>query len=380
MQRISIPPRAGWQRKVERLGLIWHTAGGQPYWNESACYRFTAGEIDQLEAATAELYRLCLAAGQHVIDHDLFSRFGIPGHLAPLIEQAWEAEPPALNHGRFDLGYDGQSPPKMFEFNCDTPTAMFEAAVAQWHWKEEVFPGEDQFTSLHDKLLAKWRDIAPYLVSRRIHFTHVADAAGEDTLTVTYLRDLAQQAGLDTEPILVQDIGWDARRRRFVDLDERAIDVLFHLYPWEWLVNEEFGPHLVECHGAMQWIEPIWKMMWSNKALLAVLWELFPGHPNLLPAYLEPRGASYVKKPLLAREGANVTLVKDGSEIARTAGDYGHEGYVYQELYDLPDFAGNRPVVGSWIVDGEPAGIGIREGGMVTGNTGCFVPHVFAPR
>jgi glutathionylspermidine synthase len=66
--------------------------------------------------------------------------------------------------------------------------------------------------------------------------------------------------------------------------------------------------------------------------------------------------------------------------VIETPGDYGHEGYVYQDLYDLPDFDGNRPVLGSWIVDGEPAGLGIREGGLVTGNQGRFVPHVFEPR
>lgn len=380
MQRIAISPRPGWQRSVEQLGLIWHTPGGEPYWNEAAYYRFTAEQIDELEAATAELYRLCLAAGQHVIDHGLFHRFAIPAHLAPLIARAWEAEPPALNHGRFDLGYRGDGPPKLFELNCDTPTALFEAAVVQWDWQQEVLPRDDQCNSLHESLLARWRDIAPRLRGRRVHFTHAADAAGEDTLTVTYLRDLAQQAGLDTRPILVQDIGWHPRRRRFVDLEEETIDVLFHLYPWEWLVREDFAPYLVECHEQMQWIEPIWKMLWSNKALLVVLWELFPGHPNLLPASFEPRFASYVRKPLLAREGANVTVVEDGRTLATTSGPYGSEGFVHQALHHLPDFDGNRPVLGSWIVDGEPAGLGIREGGLVTGNAARFVPHVFTPR
>jgi glutathionylspermidine synthase len=380
MQRVAIAPRPAWQRKVERLGLLWHTAGGQPYWNESAYYRFTADQIDELESATAALYQLCLQAGQHVIDHGLLPRFGVPEHVVPLIERAWEEEPPALNHGRFDLGYDGRNPPKMFEYNCDTPTALFEAAVAQWSWKEEVLPDDDQFNSLHDKLIAKWRDIGPCLRSELVHFSHVDDRAGEDTLTVTYLRDLAEQAGLRSQPIFIQDIGWDARRRRFVDLDGRPIDVLFHLYPWEWLVNEEFGRHVGDCYDQMQWIEPVWKMLWSNKALLAVLWQLFPDHPNLLPAHFEPHGTSYVRKPLLGREGANLTVVRDGRTVVETGGNYGREGYIYQQLYELLDCNGVRPVIGSWTVDGEPAGIGIREGGLVTGNTGQFVPHAFSRR
>jgi len=378
MQRLATTPRPDWQRIVEHHGLIWHTVDNKPYWNESACYRFTTTEIDTLEAATAELYRLCLAAGQHVIDNNLFPRFGIPDYIVPLIRRAWDQEPPALNHGRFDLGYDGVHPPKMFEYNCDTPTAILETAVIQWEWKATVFPKSDQFNSLHDRLLAKWKDIAPYLKSRALHFTHVNDHAGEDTLTVAYLRDLANQAGMKSTAIFTHDIGWNATARRFVDLDGRPIDVLFHLYPWEWLTSEQFGPHIVDSYDAMDWIEPVWKMMLSNKAILPVLWELFPDHPNLLPCYAEPKGSTYVRKPMLAREGANVTVVKDGRIVAGTDGSYGAEGYVYQRLYDLPDFDGNRPVIGSWIVDGEPAGMGIREGGLITGNTARFVPHVFS--
>jgi glutathionylspermidine synthase len=380
MKRIPIEPRPRWQEEVERAGLLWHTADGRPYWNESAYYLFTADQIDEIEAATAELQALCMDAGQYILDRDLFARFGIPAWTVPFIRRAWDEEPPALFHGRFDLGYDGESPPKLFEYNCDTPTALFEAAVVQWDWKEAVLPAYDQFNSLHERLVAKWRDLAPYLRGNLVHFTHVDDDPGEDTLTVTYLRDTARQAGVSSAPILIGDVGWDSSLRRFVDLANRPIDVLFHLYPWEWLVNEQFGPHIADSYDAMQWIEPIWKMLWSNKALLAVLWEMHPGHPNLLPAFLEPKGKNYVRKPLLAREGANVTLVKDGRTLVETPGDYGHEGYVYQDLYGLPDFDGNRPVLGSWIVDGEPAGLGVREGGLVTGNQGRFVPHVFERR
>jgi len=380
MKRISIEPRADWRREVEKIGLVWHTAQGKPYWNEAAYYRFSADQIDEIEAATSALQRLCLDAGQAIIDRDLFSTFGIPEWVAPFIKRAWNEEPPALYHGRFDLGYDGVQPPKLFEYNCDTPTSLFEAAVVQWDWIEAVLPGLDQFNSLHERLVAKWRDLLAELPGRHLHFTHVEDDSGEDTLTVTYLRDTARLAGVDSTPIVVKDIAWDSRLRRFVDMEERPIDALFHLYPWEWLIHEGFGPHIAESYDQMLWIEPVWKMLWSNKSLLALLWEMFPNHPNLLPAYFEPRGESYIRKPKLGREGANITIVRDGRSLVETQGDYGDEGYVYQQLFELPNFDGNRPVLGSWIVDGEPAGMGIREGGLVTGNTARFVPHVFDKR
>jgi glutathionylspermidine synthase len=160
---------------------------------------------------------------------------------------------------------------------------------------------------------------------------------------------------------------------------DEPIKAAFKLYPWEWLVNEEFAPQLLESlGGGTLWLEPIWKMIWSNKAILAVLWGMFPDHPNLLPAGLDiPTIGDAVAKPLLAREGANVSIRKAGAVVAETEGDYGEEGYVYQALYPLPETApGVFPVIGSWVVDGEPAGMGIREDGLITGNTARFVPHV----
>lgn len=131
----------------------------------------------------------------------------------------------------------------------------------------------------------------------------------------------------------------------------------------------------------MHWMEPAWNMLLANKGLLAILWEMFPHHPNLLPAYLgNPRDLrSYAKKPLFSREGANVTLIQDARTVERTDGDYGEEGYVYQALRLLPEFDGVHPVLGSWLIDGEPAGMGIRESlALVTDDRSRFVPHVIS--
>jgi glutathionylspermidine synthase len=130
----------------------------------------------------------------------------------------------------------------------------------------------------------------------------------------------------------------------------------------------------------MQWIEPIWKMLFSNKGLLAILWEMYPNDDLLLPAFLDgPRDLKdYVRKPLLGREGANITLVRAG-EKEQTYGQYGSEGFVYQALAPIPNLQGNYPVIGSWIIaDQGPAGMGIRESDTpVTTHTSRFVPHLF---
>jgi glutathionylspermidine synthase len=207
-----------------------------------------------------------------------------------------------------------------------------------------------------------------------VHFTCDADSL-EDQGNLDYLRDTATQAGLDARAIAIADIGWDGGR--FVDLEALPISTLFKLYPWEWMVREEFGPYLAR--GSMRVIEPPWKMLLSNKAILPVLWEMFPEHPNLLAASFEPGrfATDCVKKPLYSREGANVSITAGGTTL-EAPGDYGDEGFVWQAYRELPRFDGNYAVIGSWIVGDEPAGIGIREDATpITRNSSRFVPHHF---
>ena len=377
MQREALSPRRDWQGKVEALGLTWHSVGTAPYWNESAAYQFTMREVTELEQAASDLYEMFVQAGQYVVDQNLNQRFGIPDWIWPTVKAVWTEIPPALNYGRFDLGYDGVSPPKLFEYNCDTPTSLLEAAVVQWFWKEEVFPTADQFNSLHEQLIDKWKDIAPYLESPSVHFAHSGPAQAEDGLTTAYMMDLAAQAGLTPLRVRMSDIGLRAGPSvGLFDLEGREIRTLYKLYPWEWMVNEPFGQTLPKMIDRTRFIEPIWKLIWSNKAILPILWDLFPRHPNLLWASAEaPRSQSYAVKPLLSREGANITLVRDGQIVAAAEGPYAGP-VIYQDLYDLPKFADTRPVLGVWTVDGRPAGMGVREDGLITGNLARFTPHI----
>jgi glutathionylspermidine synthase len=237
MRRLKINTRSDWQGRVERVGLTYHTlADGSPYWDESACWEFTSGEIDRIEAATTELQKLALDAGDAIMDQDRLKQMGIPDAAAPAIRAAWNGEPPAL-YGRFDLAYDGTTI-KLLEYNADTPTGLIEAAVAQWYWLKDCFPDADQFNSVHEKLIAKWKDLKDYATSP-VYFAH--GGAEEDAMTVSYLQDTAHQAGISTRFIKMNEIGWDAKRECFVDLQSKVIGTLFKLYPWEWLLREPFG-------------------------------------------------------------------------------------------------------------------------------------------
>jgi glutathionylspermidine synthase len=374
MRRVEGEARRNWQAKVEELGLSFHTPG-DPYWYESAYYVFSANEVDELEKATNRLHRMCIEAAEHVIEKRRYKELGIPGDVRELIERSWEEDQPSI-YGRFDLSYDGEHPPKLLEYNADTPTALYEAAVVQWKWLEELFPGKDQFNSIHERLIETWKGLKPYLKGEPLYFASLDDA--EDIVTSSYLRDCASQAGIATDQLLVPSIGWDNGARRFVDESNRPIASMFKLYPWEWLLTEDFSNFLL-ADRETQWIEPAWKQILSSKGILAILWELHPGDPNLLESYLDVgknRLTKYVQKPLFSREGGNVTMYDERGAFARTDGPYGSEGFIYQALAPLPEFAGQRAVVGSWIVGQEAAGVGIRESaGPITDNRSRFVPH-----
>jgi glutathionylspermidine synthase len=393
MDRHPSEPRAGWQAIIEEQGLIyWPTIledGSEiSYWNEENFYSFTVNEVYEMEAATRVLLEMLVEAGDAIIEQNLFSKMGIPGWTVPRIKETWESEPPML-YGRFDFAY-GKDGLKLLEYNADTPTCLLETAI-QWHWVQDVFgPSGDQWNSVHESLVARWKEMAQAnrLPGERLHMVHtVSEQSGEDFTTTGYLAATANQAGLQVELMPVEQIGFE-EDFGFVDLEGRPMRTVFKLYPWEWMAHENFCTPAMERMGDGQgetiWIEPIWKMLWSNKGILPVLWDLFPGHPNLLPAYFdgeEPDDLeNYVRKPLLAREGANATAVLDGEVVAEGPDqDYGEEGFVLQAYSDLGEYDGWRPVIGVWTVDMEPVGCGIREQtGLITNNTSRFTPHIIS--
>lgn len=382
MKRITVAPRPDWQSEMARIGFNYHSIDGN-YWQEDACYVFTESQIDLLEDATNALHHMYVQAVAHVVKTGDYARLGIDDIAAKQIEDSFGRQAPSL-YGRFDLCFDGINPPKLYEYNADTPTALFEASVAQWYWLQAqggILRGADQFNNIHERLLVEFESLKPMLGYDTLYLTAVSDSI-EDLTTTQYLQDVAIQAGLQTDYIDIGNIGYRMSDGQFTDLNDNIIRHLFKLYPWEWLLAEEFGRYIASSN--IHLIEPAYKLLMSNKALLTVLWDMFPNHPNLLAASLNPNDIStnVVKKPFFSREGANISLTHANQTLS-THGQYGQEGYVYQESKPLPKFSNNQSqdvfaVIGSWIVGHSAAGIGIREDStLITKDTSLFVPHAF---
>ena len=385
MQRIVTSPRPNLDQRATETGFDFVRVDGDIYWDERAYYRFTRRQIeDHLEDPSTELSALCLDfVARAVRDERILQQLAIPVHAWDLIADSWRRGDPSL-YGRFDLAYDGTAPAKLLEYNADTPTALFEASVFQWGWLEDAITqkiapaGSDQFNSIHEALIAGLQEIAEGNKSQTLHLACMP-GSNEDQGLVAYLADCAAQALFQTIQLQIGDVG-SRGQGPFVDLQNRPIELLFKLYPWEWMFADASSRSPSMAHT--RFLEPPWKAILSNKAILPLLWAIAPGHPNLLPSYFvdDPKrdalGGRYARKPFHSREGMNIVLVDDGKVLDTADGPYGEGDAVLQALAPLPTFDGNTPVIGSWIISGKACGIGIREDTtLITKNTSRFVPH-----
>tara|TARA_B100000686_G_C16742207_1_gene947261 strand:- start:136 stop:1296 length:1161 start_codon:yes stop_codon:yes gene_type:complete len=383
MERIKVTPREDWRTTAESHGFTFHSPDDETYWDESAYYNFTLEQIEvDIEQPTEEIEQLCFQVVEKVVnDEELLKRIGIPERFWDFVAQSWWNQDRNL-YGRLDFSYNGTTPAKLLEYNADTPTSLYEASIFQWVWLEQAIEQElipknsDQFNSIHEALTSAFPKLG---ISGLLHLACCKDSL-EDEGTIEYLADCARQGKIETRLIYIEDIGVDINGK-FTDLQDETISNLFKLYPWEWIMADDFGKHVPS--SDISFIEPPWKAILSNKGLLPLLWEMFEGHPNLLPAYFEDDPeistleGNYVRKPLFSREGENIEIFESGHQTLKAEGVYGAEGYIVQQLNPLPNFGTRYPVIGSWIVASESCGMSIREDStLITGDDAHFIPHV----
>lgn len=400
MKRVNLPERPGWRAEAERLGFTFADMYGEPYWDETSAYEFSLAQIEgDIEDPCTELHQMCRVAVDAIVKSEaLMARMGLPPAHWDMIAESWQAGETEL-YGRFDLSYDGKGPAKVLEYNADTPTALYESASFQWLWLEQMIEsgflskGSDQFNGIHEALVARFADI--FEPATDVHFAAMKDNP-EDYATVEAMAWAAREAGLgahytDLDQIAVSTEG------QFLDSEDRVIGALFKLYPWEDLMRDPFADR-VSASGC-RFLEPPWKALVSNKAILSVLWQLFEGHPNLLPAFFhedvvaalagrriddglfsrsqDMLSDGYVIKPLFSREGGSVDIVEGGVKTeAATNRDYDAHPKIVQAYHPLPVFDDMRPVIGAWVVGRTCVGMGLREDkARITQDLSRFKPH-----
>lgn len=407
MDKITLPERPDWRQTATEAGFTFADMHGEPYWDESSAYRFGLRQIeDDIEDPATELHAMCREAAEAVIaSESLMAKLGIPEPYRDLVAHSWRRNEPEI-YGRFDLAYDGHGPASLLEYNADTPTSLYESAAFQWQWLEDqlgagLLPaGADQFNGIHEALVERFRALFP--AGTELHFTAIGGNP-EDYATVEAMGWAAREAGMGAHYSDLDRIGVTADGQ-FLDSEDRVIGTLFKLYPWEDLLADDYARHIAG--SGCLFLEPAWKALLSNKGLLPVLWQMFEGHPNLLPAFFADDVADalvaggrparevaasfgraadrlaqgHVVKPIFSREGAGISIVERGDVTEASANtDYDRHPRIVQAYRPLPVFDGFRPVIGAWIVGQACVGMGLREDrARITQDLSRFKPHFIA--
>jgi glutathionylspermidine synthase len=371
MKRMPLQPREDWRSRVERDGLVWHADADGLCWNESAVYEFAPSEIEKVRAVACDLENIFMQAAGHVLSEGLWSRVGIDERDVSVVKASWERGENSL-HGRFDLLLDEDGNPKLLEYNSETALLLVESAVVQRGWLQDVMPSSAQWNSIHECLVAGWRDV-------REEHVHLAwrPRHREVEETIRYMARVVREAGKTASLMPLHRLGWRRSDRTFVDESSAPVTCCYKLYPWEWMLCEPFAGHLG--HSETRFIEPLWRLILSSKGMLCLLWELFPDHPALMPCHesAEQMRGPFVSKPLFGHEGQNIEIWEDGAITAGRQGEYENERRVFQQLIRSPRHDGRIAQLGVWMVRGKPVGLGMRESmhPIISGDS-SFVPHV----
>lgn len=376
---------------LESIGFGWHTDLDGSRYISNELVSITQDEAEAFYEATNELYDMYVAAAEYVINNDLFHELGIPFNLVDTIKASWENDVHWHLYGRFDLagGIDGK-PIKLIEFNADTPTSLFETAIIQWAMlKFNNLDEAAQFNDAYEALVENFKRLVTleedtsafdeYYEGWKILFSSIAGSV-EDENTTRLLESAARDAGFECDFAFVDEVSFDDENGIF--WNGQNWEYWFKLIPWEMIAIDESDlaliiKNIIKNQKAII-LNPAYTLLFQSKGIMKILWDLYPNHPLLLESSFEPlNGKKQVKKPFLAREGANVSIINsDGSIEIQNDGEYANGKFLYQEFADFAkDENGNSYQAGMFFAF-EGCALGFRKGKDIIDNYSKFVGHI----
>lgn len=376
---------------LESIGFGWHTDLDGSRYISNELVSITQDEAEAFYEATNELYDMYVAAAEYVINNDLFHELGIPFNLVDIIKASWENDVHWHLYGRFDLagGVDGK-PIKLIEFNADTPTSLFETAIVQWAMlKFNNLDEAAQFNDVYEALVENFKRLITleedtsrfdeYYEGWKILFSSIAGSV-EDENTTRLLEAAARDAGFECDFAFASEVSFDDENGIF--WNGQNWEYWFKLIPWEMIAIDESDlaliiKNIIKNQKAII-LNPAYTLLFQSKGIMKILWDLYPNHPLLLESSFEPlNGKKQVKKPFLAREGANVSIINsDGSIEIQNDGEYANGKFLYQEFADFAkDENGNSYQAGMFFAF-EGCALGFRKGKDIIDNYSKFVGHI----
>ncbi len=339
----------------------------------------------ELRHASNELHAMFLQATDCVMDSDaLLSKFGFPPQLWSRLRSSWDNRKNHMITGRLDFAVS-ESGIKVYEYNADSASCYMECAHIQQLWarSHHIVEGHNGGEHLREHLVHAWKKAN---IAGPLHI--LLDSDPEETYHALFMKSTMDEVGIDCRIIHdLKELAW-GKNGEVVDAVGTPIHCVWKTWAWETALDQlraeidldteamlpdqrqKIGggrPALIDVLLRKEVVvfEPLWTLVPSNKAILPILWDMFPEHPNLLDTRFELtdalRASGYVEKPIVGRCGANISIVGADQKLVDTVGgQFYDKDSIYQKKFDLPCIDGFYTQISSFVVDGRYAGAGAR--------------------
>ncbi|EBE1620383.1 CHAP domain-containing protein [Salmonella enterica] len=375
-------PEAGalliWQKGGE-FNETGHVINQDPY----QYFTITESAEQELIKATNELHLMYLHATDKVLkDDNLLALFDIPKILWPRLRLSWQRRRHHMITGRMDFCMDERGL-KVYEYNADSASCHTEAGLILEKWAEQGYTGKghNPAEGLINELAGAWKH------SKARPFVHIMqDDDIEEDYHAQFMQQALHQAGFASKILRgLGELRWDDAGQ-LIDGDGRLVNCVWKTWAWETAMEQirevseteyaavpirtghpENEVRLIDVllRPEVLVFEPLWTVIPGNKAILPILWSLFPHHRYLLDTDFtvndELVQTGYAVKPIAGRCGSNIDLVSHQEELLdKTSGKFATQKNIYQQLWCLPKVAGKYIQVCTFTVGGNYGGTCLR--------------------
>ena len=376
--------------------------------NQGLYYVISETALAELKRASNELHAMFLHATEQALHDDtLLEKFDLPRILWPRIRQSWNNRRNQTITGRFDFAMTPEGI-KVYEYNCDSASCHMDAGKVQGRWAEHFGCqiGRDPGARLVTDLVEAWKESE--IEGGTLHI--MIDDDLEETYHALFMKDALEAAGIESR--LIKGLGglqWTVDGG-VADAQGEPIRWVWKTWAWETALDQlrseceadlsqdarlgqgfrsDEPPGLVDVllRPEVMVFEPLWTLIPSNKAILPILWKLFPDQRYLLRSRFELddelRACGYAQKPIVGRCGANISLFDAGDELlVETSGKFDDRHQIYQQLFPLPQIAENRVQLCTFTAGGTYAGACVRvdESVVVTSDSDVVALRVVDDR
>ena len=332
--------------------------------------------------ATTELHSMFVKATEHVCKTpELWPAFGFPSQYWPRALASFFTGDKVI-FGRFDFSITPENGIKCFEYNADSASCLMECAYVQASWAKAVgidSVGVDAGIGCEERLVNAWH-LLNLPKGTLVHF--LIEQEGEERYHALYTMNAAQKAGFVCKLVksgnIVDNFTFN-EAGHILDDEKKPVKYVWKTWCYTTLLSQWNGEPLrhsgqvrvidVCLNEDVLVFEPWWSAIPANKAILPVLSEMFPDHPNLLHTSWELtdrlKKTGYVAKPVNGRGGKSIMLhgpvASSEPEVVESAvGKFIVDQYVYQELCKPPVIDNEYIQVNTFCVAGHYGGTVLR--------------------